>query len=309
MLKNNALIATVTVVSTLCLPSAALADVPEPVRAMIDAAIEGGDEAQVRTVIALAKQTNPDDVAELDKILSNYEASIAAVVAAEAAAEEAEIRSAGLFENWKGQGQLGAFRSTGNASNTGITAGLTLERVGINWRHKLTALADYQETGGVTTREQFLASYEPNYNVNDSLFIYGLAQYERDVFQGFSARYSGSGGIGYRVINEDDIQLAIKAGPAFRQTEFTNGTSDSSLAGLGALDFDWQISDKLKFTQDATAFVQSSNSTFISTTGISAGLGGGLSASLSYTVEHDTDPPLGAVQTDTLSRVTIVYDF
>jgi len=290
-------------------PASAQAEIPEPVRAMIDAAIAGGDDAAVRTVIDLAKQTNPNDAGELDAILTHYETSLAAVEAEAETAQEAEIRSAGLFDNWAGQGELGAFRSTGNTSNTGITAGVTLERVGIDWRHKLTALADFQRTNGVTTREQFLAAYEVNYDVSDRLFIYGLAQYERDRFQGFSARYSGSGGVGYRVIDEDDIQLSLKAGPAYRQTQFTNGGSDSSIAGLAGLDFDWQIAENLKLTGDASAFVQSGNSTLVSTTGLTAKLGGGFSASVSYTLEHDTDPPLGAVQTDTLSRVTLIYDF
>lgn len=290
-------------------PASAQAEIPEPVRAMIDAAIAGGDDAAVRTVIDLAKQTNPNDAGELDAILAHYETSLAAVEAEAETAQEAEIRSAGLFDNWAGQGELGAFRSTGNTSNTGITAGVTLERVGIDWRHKLTALADFQRTNGVTTREQFLAAYEVNYDVSDRLFIYGLAQYERDRFQGFSARYSGSGGVGYRVIDEDDIQLSLKAGPAYRQTEFTNGGSDSSIAGLAGLDFDWQIAENLKLTEDASAFVQSGNSTLVSTTGLTAKLGGGFSASVSYTLEHDTAPPLGAVQTDTLSRVTLIYDF
>jgi putative salt-induced outer membrane protein len=276
---------------------------------MIDAAIASGDEDAVRTVIDLARATNPDDGEELDIILAGYDTELAAAQAQSAASAEAEIRSAGLFDNWSGQGQLGAFRSTGNASNTGITAGLSLERVGIDWRHKLTGLVDYQENNGVTTREQFLAAYEANYNLSDRLFIYGLAQYERDTFQGFSARYSGSGGVGYRVIDEDDMQLAVKVGPAYRQTQFVTGASDSSIAGLGALDFDWQIAENLKLTQDASAFVQSSNNTFVSTTGLTAALGGGLSASLSYTLEHDTDPPLGAIKTDTLSRITIIYDF
>ncbi len=301
--------AALALAATLTAPTAAFAEIPAPVREMIDAAITSGDEAVVRTVIDLAKQTNPDDEAELDAILTAYETDLAAAAAEAEAAKETEIRSAGLFDNWTGQGELGAFRSTGNTSNTGITAGITLERVGIDWRHKLTALADFQRTNGVTTREQFLAAYEANYNVSDRLFVYGLTQYERDRFQGFSARYSGSGGIGYRVIDEENTQLSIKAGPAYRQTEFIDGGSDSSIAGLAALDFDWRIAENLKLTQDASAFIQSGNSTYLSATGLTAKLGGGFSASVSYTLEHDTDPPLGAVQTDTLSRVTLIYDF
>ena len=291
------------------IPSAALADVPGPVRAMIDAAIDDGDPDTVRKVIELARTTNPDDGAELDAILAAYETDLAAAEAEEVAAEERAIRSAGLFENWSGRGELGAFNSTGNSSNTGITASLALTREGINWRHKLRGRADYQRNNGVTTREQFLAAYEPNLKLNDRLFAYALAQYERDRFQGFSARYSASGGLGYQVIDTERTSLSVQAGPAWRQTEFTNGTSTSNLAGLASLDFDWQVAENIALTQNASAFVQSGNSTYISDTGLQAGIADNIKVRLSYTVEHDTDPPVGAESTDTLSRVTIIYDF
>jgi putative salt-induced outer membrane protein len=143
----------------------ASATLPEPVRAMIDAARATGDETKVRTVIELARATNPDDGAELDAIAAEFESDMTAEKAAAAAAKEAEIRTAGVFENWSGKGEFGAFRATGNSSNTGITTALTVAREGIDWRHKLTGRVDYQRANGVTTREQFFASYEPNYNI------------------------------------------------------------------------------------------------------------------------------------------------
>jgi putative salt-induced outer membrane protein len=287
----------------------AFAELPEPVRAMIDAAIATGEADKVSTVLELAKVTNPDDAAEIDAIGASFDAEQQKLADQEAAAQEENIRSAGLFDNWSGEGQIGAFRSTGNSSNTGVTAGLNLERKGIDWRHKLTALADFQRTNGVTTREQFLFAYEPNYQLNDRLFVYALGQYERDRFQGFSSRISASGGIGYRVIDNDSTQLSVKAGPAYRKTSFINGGSTSNIAGLAALDFDWQVADTVKLTQDASAFIQSGNSTYISTTGLEAGLGGNLSARIAYAVEHDTNPPLGALKTDTLTRFTLIYGF
>ena len=293
----------------LAMPAAAHAELPDPVRAMIDAAIESGDEDAVRTVIDLARTTNPDDGAELDAILASYETDLASAQAAQAAAEERAIRTAGLFDNWSGRGELGAFNSTGNSSNTGVTASLGLTREGINWRHKLRGRADFQRSNGITTREQFLAAYEPNLILSDRLFAFALAQYERDRFQGFSARYSVSGGLGYEVIDTENMSLSVQAGPAYRRTERTNGITDTNLAGLASADFDWQMSENIALTQDASAFIQSGSSTYISDTGLQAGIADNVKVRLSYTVEHDTDPPLGAESTDTLSRITIIYDF
>lgn len=298
---------------------AALAALPEPVRAMIDAAIATGDETKVRTVIDLARTTNPADSAELDAIIAAYDVQLAEAKAAAAAAKEQEVRTAGLFENWSGKGEFGAFRATGNSFNTGITAGLTADRQGIDWRHRLTARVDYQRANGVTTREQFLARYEPNFNLSDNVYVYALGQYERDRFQGFLGRYAASGGIGYQVLNADDLKLSVKAGPAYRVTEFTDGRSESRIAGLAGVDFDWNITKRLTLTQDtnavaetggsAVAIIDSRNTTLDLITGLNAAISSKLSARFSYAVEYDSNPPPGAVQTDTLSRVTLIYDF
>ncbi len=301
--------AALALASGLLVSTPALAEIPQPVRAMIDAAIAKGDEAKVRTVIELARETNPKDAAQLDAILAAYESDLATQAQAKAQDDQERVRQAGLFENWSGRGELGAFRSTGNSSNTGLTAGLALKREGIDWRHKLSGRADYQRSNGVTTREQFLARYEPNYKISDRLFAYALAQFERDRFQGFSARYSVSGGLGYDVIASEDVSLAIKAGPAWRRTERIGAPAQSNLAALAELDFDWQFAERIALTQNASSFLQGGSSTLISETGIQAGVADDFQLRLSYAVEHDTDPPAGALKTDTLSRVTLIYDF
>jgi putative salt-induced outer membrane protein len=287
----------------------ALAELPEPVRAMIDAAIATGDESKVRTVIELARATNPTDGDEIDAIAAAYETGLAAAKAAAEAERHAAIRNADLLDNWAGKGELGAFRSTGNASNVGLTVGVSLTRDGIVWRNRLTARADYQESAGVVTREQYFAAYEPNYKLSERLYAYGLAQYEQDRFQGFSSRYSVSGGLGYDVLTDAPVTLSVKGGPAWRRTELVDGSASEEFAGLAAADFDWQLAETISLSQDASALVQSGSSTLVSDSSIAAKVSSDISVRLSYTIEHDTAPPPGAVKTDTLSRVTLIYDF
>lgn len=299
--------------------SPASAELPEPVRAMIEAAIATGDEAKIATVIELARQTNPEDGEEIDAIWQTYQAEQAAIAAAQAEQELAEIRSAGLFENWSGKGEFGAFRATGNTSSTGLTAGLSLRRDGIDWRHKLRGRADFQRNNGVTSREQYFLAYEPNFSVSDSAFVYGLLQFERDRLQGFSARYVISGGIGYQIVEKPELQLSAKTGPALRVTELVDGTSETRIAGLLGLDFDWRISDRLKLTHDtnavaetggsATLLVDSSNTSLNLVTGLNAKVSDKITTRFSYTFEYDSNPPEGANKTDTQSRVTLIYDF
>lgn len=299
--------------------TAAEAALPDSVRAMIEAAIATGDEGKVRTIVELARITNPADVEEIDAILAGFEAAVTARKQAAAAEQEAKIRSAGVLENWSGKGEFGAFRATGNSTNTGITTGLTLARQGIDWKHNLTGRMDYQRANGVTTREQFLARYEPNVKISERFYAYALAQYERDRFQGFSGRYAISGGVGFEALKKDDVQLSFKAGPAYRVTQFVDGREESRIAGLVGIDFDWNITDRLKLTQDtnavaetggsAIAIIDSRNTSIDLITGLDAAIARKLKTRFSYAIEYDSNPPPGAVQTDTLSRVTLIYDF
>src|SRR3546814_12005777 len=47
---------------------------PNPVRAMIEAALDGGKKSEVETVVSLAKATNPRSIGDIDAILAAYEA-------------------------------------------------------------------------------------------------------------------------------------------------------------------------------------------------------------------------------------------
>lgn len=300
-------------------PVPAFAQLPTPVRDMIDAAIASGDADTVEAVVKVARSTNAGDIAEIDAMFADFQAQQAEHAAARAREEQRAIRQAGLLDNWSGEGQIGAFQSSGNTSAVGLSAQLALTREGINWDHKLRLSADYRRNNGQTQREQFVALYEPNYQINDRLFAYALGQFERDRFQGFSTRYAASGGLGYKVIDSENMQLAVKAGPAWRHTQFVSGLSESSIAALVGADFDWTIAENLKLTQDANAVADGSgsavaiidkrNTSLTLVTGLEAGISDSLSARLSYTVEYDSNPPPGAASTDTLTRFTLIYGF
>ena len=102
-------------------------------------------------------------------------------------------------------------------------------------------------------------------------------------------------------------------------TDFVNGDSESRIAGLLGVDFDWSITDRLKLTHEtnavaetggsATVIVDSNNTSLNFVTGLNAKVSDKLTTRFSYAVEYDSNPPAGSENTDTLSRVTLIYDF
>ncbi|TCM42310.1 DUF481 domain-containing protein [Novosphingobium sp. ST904] len=282
---------------------------PRNVKAMIEAAVKTKDSATVAAVVKAALATQPYDKEEIRTMQQAFLDANAREIAEKANAETERIRRAALLELWTGKVELGAFRATGNTSNFGYTGAVKLDRKGIDWQHTIQLNADFQKDRGSVTREQYGASYQPRYTLNDGFFTYGRMQYEKDRIQGYLDRYSLSGGLGYRVLKRDNVTLSMEIGPALRRTRYVTVPKETTWSTLTSLDFDWQVSPTIKLTQDASSYVETGNSTFTSATGLEAGMSKGLKARLSYSIEHETSPPDGSLQTDTISRFSLVYGF
>lgn len=278
------------------------ADVPAPVRAMLDAAYKSGNEGEVATVVRYARLAAPEAADTIAKEADAWRAE-------RAAAKRAALADASPLALWTGRAELGGFISSGNSDVAGLTAAVEGERQGVHWRHKIRAKADYQESDGATSRERYLLGYEPNLKVDDRAYLYGAGLAESDRFLGYDARFSASAGAGYGAIRGNGLKLDVELGPAFRHTSFADDRMESALAARGSLDLDWRLSDAITLRQDASAYVQRLNSTVASTTALDARLFGPLSARLSYAVQYESAPPAGRRTTDTTSRASLVYSF
>ena len=282
---------------------------PDPVGNMLAAAMATAKDAEVEAVAKLAKETNPENAAEIEERLLAYRAERKRLRDEAAAAERARLAASRFWQNWKGEGQIGASQSSGNTESVGLSAGIALARKGIDWTHKFRAQADYQRTNGKTSVERYLSEIEPQYRINDRTFAFGLGRWEHDRILGYDTRWNLSGGLGYKVVDSKKMTLSLKGGPAFRQTDFVNGEEDTELTALAGLDFGWQISPTLRLTQVASTIIGEANGSTSSQTALSAKLTGALSARIAYSAQIDTSPPPGIESVDTQTRFTLVYGF
>jgi putative salt-induced outer membrane protein len=321
MLSPRAVMGAILPILLVASPVAAQA--PAGVSEMVDVALRSGDPAGLEAVIRIAKQAHPQAAEAIDAQVAAFRnangsaappsapAANAPVITADAkpgATPQAEQTAAAAVK-YTGEGELGAFTTTGNAPGIGLAAGLKLTAEGEDWRLGLLGRADYQETSNVVVREQYRFSAEPNYKFNERGYVYGLGQYEQDRFQGFHARYSVSGGVGYSLLTGEDAKLSVKAGPAWRYTQLVTGMNESVVAGLASVDIKVKVTPTIQLTEAASAYVDEERSTLFSVAAIDSQLIGKLKARLSYTVQYESNPALGRAPTDTTSRLTLVYGF
>ncbi|UIP05876.1 DUF481 domain-containing protein [Erythrobacter sp. SDW2] len=309
----------VLLVSLLVLATPARAELPPGAQAIIDAAIATGDDAKVKTALELARTAFPASAEQIDAISAQWGTALAGRKAAEAAEKEKTIRAAGVFDLWTGRVELGGFQSSGNTDSVGISASAGIKRQGIEWSHALRTRVDFQRQNSTTSRQQVLVAYEPRWQFGEDVFAYGLAQFEHDRLQRIAARYQVSGGIGYRIINEDNAKLSVKAGPAYRVSDYLNGPTESRLGGLFGMEFEWLPLERVKLTQSASAvaetggqatvFIDAANTSIDLSTGLEFKISDRLVSRFAYDVEYDSHPQAGAVATDTMARTSLIYSF
>jgi len=111
--------------------------------------------------------------------------------------------------------------------------------------------------------------------------------------------WSLEGGAGYRSQQEQD---GFDVAGLLIEGERTNEV------GLrGHSDFDYQLNENVAFFND-TEIVWSSSDTYVwNEVGLTAQLFGNLAARASYRVDYHSNPPVGSVGTDTITRLGVVY--
>lgn len=290
----------------LLVPAPAWADhpvlLPSAVREMIEAAIANGNETEIASVAKIATQTNPGSADEIQRMVNSWKER-------KKATHETILREARFSELWTGRVEAGGFMSTGSTSEIGISANLSLKRTGLQWSHKLAASADYRRANGITSRERYTASYEPRYQFDPRGFAYGLAQFERDTSIGYDERYTASTGVGYKLIVSNPLDLSVDVGPSVRHALYVTGQRETKAGARASMDLVWRLAPALTFKQSASGYAERDVYTLNSLTSLETKVGARWAAAFSYNVQYESATLLSDRDFDTLSRLTLTYDF
>lgn len=280
--------------------------IPSTVEAIIQEAARTGDQSTANAVVKAAKASNPDEAEAIGALASGLLTD-----AQNRAKKEREERLASLtyLQGWDGEGQAGFGLTSGNTRELSGVVGLSVKKEGLQMRHKFEALADYLRTNDVTTREKFAASYSLDYLLREGFYAYGIVGWEQDRFAGYSSRFTESFGVGIRAINRKDMTLDLDAGPALRQTMFTDGPGTSEVGPRASINYKWLLSPTMTFTEVASIISADGRMTFIANSGFTSKITKSLSGRLSVNVQSESNRPEGSKPTDTATRATLVYEF
>jgi putative salt-induced outer membrane protein len=223
------------------------------------------------------------------------------------------------YADWSGKGEAGLVIASGNTETETANAKVQLANEIDAWKHQFGGAGLYasSEVEGTTAR-RWEAFAQSDYNFSPKTFWFGAVRYEDDEFSGFEYQAILSTGLGRRFIDTDLTKLTGTAGVGYRffetQDAFDDaglliapGDSDSEVVLRGTLDFEHRFTattsliDRLIVEAgSANTFVQNDLALQVKMTDV-------LALAVGYSVRHNTDPPTGFEETDTLTTVNLVY--
>jgi len=227
-------------------------------------------------------------------------------------------------DGWTGEGSMSAGTTTGNTETTDLGIGVNAARKLGLWTTGVELVADYGELDGIESRNRYFLAGQVDRDLSEKLYAFGRTSYEVDEFSGFESRTFVGGGLGYHIFKGDTLAWSVEGGPGFKIDEVRpfatvldetgavvtpaiEGMTEESVAFIGASDYSYAFNDNVTFT-NTTSILYAQESTQIgNVVAITAALSDALSARFSFDVRHDTNPPMGFEDTDTATRISLVY--
>ena len=222
--------------------------------------------------------------------------------------------------DWTGKGEAGLVVSSGNTETETANAKLALAREAGKWKNALGLAGLYASDEDGRTAQRWEALTQTDYNFSPRAFWFGAARYEDDEFSGFEYQATASTGLGRKFITSDTTKFIGTAGVGYKFFEtrdvlddttgalITPGDTDSEVVFRGTLDFEHKFTDTTslidKFIVESGAdntYVQNDLSLQVKMTDV-------LALAVGYSVRHNTDPPAGFEETDTLTTLNLVYE-
>ncbi len=212
-------------------------------------------------------------------------------------------------QGFAGNFSFGYLASTGNAPNSNLNTKLGLGYTKGRWQHGAVFEVIRATENGATTAERYDAAFQSDYQLNQKSYLFGYASYENDKFSGYNRRTTEAVGYGRHILKTKTQTLDLEAGVGARQANLIDGTDQhNGIIRLGG-DYAWQFSDSGSLSQSLALEKGADNTYTESVTAVKASLIGSLALSVSYTVKHNSSVPVGTVNTDTYTTVSIEYSF
>ena len=217
---------------------------------------------------------------------------------------------------WSGEVSAGSVVTTGNSESSTINAKGEVVYQSERWRDTFNASAIRTEqtdaaTGDdITTAERYTAGNKTDFSFTERDYAFLALEFEKDLVGPVRERTSETAGYGRKILTGPEHLLEAELGVGARQTE-AQGTGEKNNDAIvrGRAAYKWKFSETSHFGETVKVESGDSNTTTESVTELRVSLVDKLFALASYTVRTNSDVPVGAEKTDTITAISLGWTF
>ncbi len=214
---------------------------------------------------------------------------------------------------WTGALGAGFSLTSGNSDTRSYTLDFALKHApGKKGVFKVDGFYLRSEAGGEATvdRTALGARYEYALGLGGRLFSFGEVRLLRDVFKDVEHLVTPTIGLGYRLVDRDDLVFAVDGGVgiAFEKLADRDGTTDGAVNAGESLS--WKLGKSVSFVHAARALWKMddfADAYYHLEAGMLASLTSRFDLKLSFVDEYKTRPPGGKAKNDSAVLATVVF--
>lgn len=217
----------------------------------------------------------------------------------------------------KTQTELGFIKNTGNTVSETLTLDASLNK---EWeKHIANAkiTSQYGTENNIETKNKFLIELTYDYKFTEVFAFNYLLGYKSDSFSTYDYQFYTGPGVKYIALKSETQNLNFGGNILYSKDKINNAapTQDETQNYISyrlALDYDWQILENLKFTQELNyrSDFDNAKSYFVySKSGISTKISDYLSAGISYVVDYVNEVSPGTKDTDKIITANLIINY
>ena len=262
-------------------------------------------------------EENLRDKNELELATEAAKKAEAEIDAAQEKLKEAKSRIEKVQEQseearYKTKTELSYSNTKGNTETSQFGLALHAERKRKKNTMTLDLTALQSSNAGIENNNKWLALLQYDRSLSEALYLSYLVSYGQDKFSGFEYQFNTGPGLGYKMLQSDTQKLNLRGNALYSKDSIAGGGTNEYVSGLAGLEYAWQITENLSFSEDATYRSQlddGDNYFVYSKTAINSKINGNFSLGLSYQVDYKNIPAETRERTDRVFLASLVIDY
>ncbi|SIT17566.1 putative salt-induced outer membrane protein [Roseivivax lentus] len=217
----------------------------------------------------------------------------------------------GRPQGFDGSVALRAIASSGNTESFDVGIGSNLNYVWGPNGIELQLNYAYGEDDGTKTEESLFYGLEYTRDFNPLVFGFAKVQGSVDEFSDFETDTFASFGLGYRVVNQPELQWSVQAGPGYRFADLSDVASgDISEGAFGvSSDYAHKLNETVFVTNDTDVIWSESDTAVFNDLALNVSMTDAMALRTSILTEYHSEVSGGQKNTDNTYGVALVYSF